>query len=350
MTDALPIAVEKALAALVLPFDKGHLEMPGRAFLMRAEATATLEPWRTILVCEQSFKPAFDRLCDAGFGAVARLEGTFPLGLVLLTKHKGEARAAMARAWSLLEPGGILVCCGANALGAASLEKEAAAALGLDGTLSKHQSRVFWLRRQGEAMPAALQGWLDEAAPKPVAGCDLVARAGCFSAEHVDPGSHLLTRCLPDGMAGRVADLGAGWGYLSADILSRFPAVTEIDLFEAEALALDDARTNLADPRAHFHWHDVGTGLPETTPYDWIVTNPPFHEGGKADPAIGQAFIRAAWKAIRRRGKFLLVANRHLPYEAELRRCFRDVALIHAGDGFKVYLSSNRHDRIGGKR
>jgi len=39
------------------------------------------------------------------------------------------------------------------------------------------------------------------------------------------------------------------------------------------------------------------------------------------------------------------VANQHLPYEAELRRRFRDVELVTQVQGFKVYLSSNRHDR-----
>jgi len=33
------------------------------------------------------------------------------------------------------------------------------------------------------------------------------------------------------------------------------------------------------------HWHDVTAGLPPCDPYDWIVANPPFHDGAKADPA-----------------------------------------------------------------
>ncbi|CUW40230.1 putative ribosomal RNA small subunit methyltransferase C [Magnetospirillum sp. XM-1] len=334
----------KIIDALVLPFERDLLDLPERAFLMRAEPHEALAgEWRRRLVCEQGFKPAFDRLVQAGFQTVARLEGRFPAGLVLLTKHKAENRANIARAWDLLEPGGVLVCCGANALGAASHEREAEKVFGLAGSLSKHQARTFWMVRGNQDAPAE---WLEAAAPKPVEGCDLVARAGCFSAEHVDKGSALLLHCLPEGLAGRGADLGAGWGYLSAEILRRFPDITAIDLFEAEALALEDARTNLAgDERAAFHWLDVGAGLPKCEPYDWIVSNPPFHEGRKADPAIGQGFITAAWKAIRRRGKFVLVANRNLPYEAELRRRFREVTLLREADGFKVYLASNRHDK-----
>jgi 16S rRNA (guanine1207-N2)-methyltransferase len=337
----------KIIDALLLPFERELLPFPQRAFLMRAEPHEALRgEWRPHLVCEQGFKPLHDRLIQAGFDTVACLEGHFAAGLVLLTKHKAENRANMARAWSLLLPGGILVCCGANALGAASHEREAERVFGLAGSLSKHQARTFWMERGTEAAPAECAEWLEAAHPKPVEESTLVARAGCFSSDHVDKGSRLLMECLPDGVAGRVADLGAGWGYLSSEILRRFPAVTGVDLFEAEALALKDARTNLtADPRTAFHWLDVGTGLPKCDPYDWIVSNPPFHEGRKADPAIGQGFIAAAWKAIRRRGKFVLVANRSLPYEAELRRRFREVTLLREADGFKVYLATNRHDK-----
>lgn len=334
----------KIIDALLLPFERELLPMPEQAFLMRAEPHEALRgEWRSRLVCEQGFKPTHDRLIQAGFETVARLEGRFHAGLVLLTKHKAENRANMARAWDLLDEGGILVCCGANSLGAASHEREAERVFGLAGSLSKHQARTFWMVRGAESAPAE---WLDAASPKPVEGCDLVARAGCFSSDHVDKGSRLLLDFLPDGVAGRVADLGAGWGYLSVEIFRRFPAVTGIDLFEAETLALEDARTNLdGETRAAFHWLDVGAGLPKCDPYDWIISNPPFHEGRKADPAIGQGFITAAWKAIRRRGKFVLVANRSLPYEAELRRRFREVTLLREADGFKVYLASNRHDK-----
>lgn len=340
------------ILALILPFEKGLLPMPERAFLMRAEPSDILaEDWRPRLVCEQSFKPAFAALTRAGYQAVERLSGAFPVGLVLLTKHKAENRANVARAWTLLEPGGVLVCCGANAMGAASFEREAERTIGLEGQLSKHQSRIFWLRRpEGEfTLPDGLAEWLAAGEPRPVSDTVLVARAGCFSPDHVDTGSRILAECFPAGIAGRVADLGAGWGYLGTRLLERFPDITGLDCYEAEALALADARTNLAmvpaPERVTYHWHDVTAGLPEVDPYDWIVSNPPFHEGRKADPGIGQAFITAGWKSIRRRGKFLLVANRHLPYEAELKKRFRSVELLHQAEGFKVYLSSNRFDK-----
>ncbi|MDO8606296.1 MAG: methyltransferase [Phaeospirillum sp.] len=348
------------IRALILPFERDLLPLPERCFLIRAEASEVLDhEWRARLVCEQSFKPAADRLRKAGFQVVDRLTGEFPAGLCLLTKHKAENRANIARAWSLLAPGGLLVCSGANALGAGSIEREVERTFSLDGHLSKHQARTFWLTRpidDAAPPPAILTDWLTAGGPQPVGDSGFVARAGCFSTDHVDTGSRILAECFPDGIAGRVADLGAGWGYLGIRLLEHFPAITGLDLFEAEALALADAKTNVETltPQAaglvRYHWRDVCAGLPEVSPpdvlpYDWIISNPPFHDGRRADPAIGQAFITSAWKAIRRRGKFLLVANQNLPYEAELRRRFRIVEQIRVDEGFKVYLSTNRHDR-----
>lgn len=338
--------------ALLLPFDKGLLPLPDRAFLMRAEGADGLgEEWRSRLTCEQSFKPAADLLTKAGFQVVSRLEGIFAAGLVLVTKHKAETLANLARAWLLLEPGGLLVCSGAKALGAASIEREVERVLGLDGQLSKHQARVFWLHKGPGELPAILADWLAGGGPKRMDEGGFVSRAGCFSSGHPDKGSKVLVDHFPDSIEGRVADLGGGWGYLGVNLLQRFPAITGMDLYEGEALALEDAQSNLMEmaadraPVATYHWLDVCAGLPEVAPYDWIISNPPFHEGRRADPAIGKAFIFSAWKSIRRRGKFLLVANQTLPYEADLRRRFRSVELLGQRDGFKVYLSSNRHER-----
>jgi 16S rRNA (guanine1207-N2)-methyltransferase len=115
-----------------------------------------------------------------------------------------------------------------------------------------------------------------------------------------------------------VADLGAGWGFLSDAALRRNPQITSLDLFEADSRALDCARRNLAGHSRNlsFHWHDVTLGLPES--YDAIVTNPPFHRGQSTDVDLGAAFVAQAALALRRGGKLFLVANRQLPFEALL--------------------------------
>ena len=81
---------------------------------------------------------------------------------------------------------------------------------------------------------------------------DFTTLPGVFSADQPDRGSVLLAAALPAKLPARVADLGAGWGYLSRVILAR-EGVKELDLIEAEADALDCARLNITDARARFH-------------------------------------------------------------------------------------------------
>ena len=141
--------------------------------------------------------------------------------------------------------------------------------------------------------------------------------------------------CLEEGDA-EGADLGAGWGYLAAEVIDRCQGVTALDLYEAEARALALARRNLAGLRVQpgLHWHDVTAGLPRR--YDVIVSNPPFHQGRADQPELGQAFIRAAAQSLRPGGRLCLVANRHLPYEQALATGFGDVRKLADAGGFKV--------------
>ena len=102
-----------------------------------------LAPFRDI-DAEQSFRPEYLRLKKVGWSVVPRIEsGAYRLGQLLLTKHKEENFANIARAWSLLAGGGTLVCSGSNDDGAASLEKQVA---GVRSTAAlKFHCRVFWL-------------------------------------------------------------------------------------------------------------------------------------------------------------------------------------------------------------
>ncbi|WP_163545134.1 methyltransferase, partial [Klebsiella pneumoniae] len=60
---------------------------------------------------------------------------------------------------------------------------------------------------------------------------------------------------------------------------------------------------------------------------DFVVMNPPFHDGGAEDKALGQAFVRRAADLLKPRGTCWLVANRHLPYEAVLAPLFKTVTM-----------------------
>lgn len=331
---------DPALDTLLLPFELGTLTWPeGDVLFLRARAGDALSAApKDRLLCEQSFRPFADGLTAAGFKATGEeQQGRFPLVLVLTPRQREESKALLARALKLAAPGGTVVAAAANNEGARSAEADLEQLAGQAQSESKNKCRVFWAVRGEGNGEALIEDWAALDAPRPIAEGRFWSRPGLFAWDRIDTASALLARHLPGDLKGRGADLGAGYGYLSAEVLARCPGVKALDLYEAESRALDMARRNVKSESAaiEFHWHDVAKGLPKNG-YDFIVSNPPFHQGRADLPQLGQAFIAAAAKALVSGGRFWLVANRHLPYEDALARHFRSVRSVCEEQGFKV--------------
>ncbi len=276
------------------------------------------------------FRPDYDWFAARGVSVLRDGAGPYAAAVVCLPRAKAQARALVAQAAAMVVPGGPVAVDGQKTDGIDALLKELRGRVGLSEALSKAHGKLA-------VFPAGpgLADWADVAVD--VAGFRTVA--GVFSADGIDRGSALLAAALPAEMKGRVADLGAGWGYLAQAVLSR-AGVKECHLVEAEADALDCARTNVTDERAVFHWADATTvKLPRVM--DHVVMNPPFHQGRDADPGLGIAFIGAAARMLSPPGVLWLVANRHLPYDRALTALFRDVQDIGGDAAFRVIRASH---------
>ena len=290
--------------------------MPPRALFIGAEAHPALKPWPELLGW-QPLKPRAAAWERAGFARSEDLPaGKWPLVLVLPGKSRDEALVWFALARERLEAGGKLLVAMPNTAGAGRFEKELAKATGNIVSIQKHKSRAFHATEDGSWNEEIFKDWHALGTRREISG--FTVQAGIFSSDHIDPGSQLLADHLPAHLRGKVADLGAGWGFLSDAVLKRCPNIERLDLFEADARALACARHNLASHRREitYHWHDVTTGLSEN--YDAIIMNPPFHSGQATDVDLGRAFLKTAAAGLKRGGKLLLVANRQLPYEAAL--------------------------------
>ena len=339
-------SADRPLETLFLPLLEGHLAWPeGGALFLRARAGAPLRArsWPG-LVCQQSFAPdavALERLqlrvLTDDLDAATQ---TYPLVLVLPPRQRDEARALLARAMRSTQPGGRILACASNDEGARSGQADLERIAGPVTTLTKNKCRVFWSAPLDGPYEAVLvDEWLQLDAAQPIAEGRFVSRPGVFAWDRIDVASQLLAAHLPPDLAGRAADLGAGFGYLSVELLQRCAGIATLDVYEAERRALDLARRNLAalEQRAtiRYCWHDVTTGLTNT--YDAIVCNPPFHTHARADrPDIGRRFIGAAAQALRPGGRLWLVANRHLPYEQALGAGFERVRIVTQQHGFKI--------------
>ena len=254
-------------------------------------------------------------------------------GLVMLAPPGTvERRYAIAQALLALKPGTQLTVLAPKDKGGSRLAQDLRLlGCAFEETARRHH-RFCITGGPGDA--AALADAVAEGAPQQVEALGLWSQPGIFSWNRIDPGSALLLAHLPV-PSGRGADFGCGLGVLARAVLAS-PKVTHLDLIDIDRRAIDMAKRNVTDPRASFIWADVRT-LPREGALDFVVMNPPFHEGGLENQALGQTFIQRAAAQLRPGGSCWLTANRHLPYEAILKPLFRRVTLVAEADGYKIY-------------
>lgn len=333
---------DESWKTLFHPFEAGHLAMPepGSRILFLGAAADFLLPdgFSARLTLVQGFRPAFLALEKRGLKVLPQIDGTeYDIALVLAGRHRGQNEAWIREAAARVRDGGLVVVAASKKNGGDSLRRRTAGNVDLVGHLSKHHGMVFWFDKPDTPLPeledsVALIDGRFRTAP------------GMFSHGRIDAGSRLLASQLPETVKGAVADLGAGWGYLSAQLFSRAVGEVTLHLYEADFDSCEAARANLAPAPAGAHvevfWRDVTTE-PLEQQYHLLVMNPPFHATGHgADPDLGVAMIEAAARGLRKGGRLYMVANVALPYERALAARFARYEERVRDQGFKVLVAT----------
>ncbi|MEJ6404452.1 class I SAM-dependent methyltransferase [Yoonia sp. 2307UL14-13] len=318
---------------LATALNDGLLALPaGNICVMRPSATYDVVALpREAVQIMQGFHPDHIAWERAGY-PVGQEGGAASVAIVVVPRAKALARDMIARACTNAD---LIIVDGQKTDGVDSLFKDCRKRLGDLSSITKGHGRLFWFDKTD-----AFADWA--AGPPQMGPHGFYTNAGVFSDGAIDAGSTLLAEHLPAKLPARMADLGAGWGYLAGPVLER-KGVISLDLIEAEALSVACARKNVTDPRATIHWADATDFTPDAA-FDGIVMNPPFHTGRTPDPALGRAFIHAAARLLTPNGKLWMVANRHLPYETTLSDTFRNVDMIASTNAFKVF-HANRPKR-----
>ena len=323
------------MSRILVPFESGALTAPnGPVLYLNAQPGAVLAAFSDLL-CVQDMRPVWNTLPENSLSSENAAVGPFDMVLVEITRDRNKNRALFSRAWDVIAPTGLIVVSGAKTDGVEAHLKELRKSLHVDGTLAKSHGKVFWVRRdQGQATPP--DEWANHSELAPNKDGFLTA-PGMFSHAEADAGSRLLADTLPEKIGRSVSDFGAGWGWLSAQVLTR-TAVERLKLVEASFAALEAANRNIDDPRAEFIWGDVLAHASDE-PDDTIIMNPPFHNGRAAEPNLGQKFIKSAARNLKPSGTLYMVANRHLPYESTLAETFRTTTKLADDNGFKVLMA-----------
>lgn len=272
-------------------------------------------------------EPQSPALEDVADGALAGLIMLAPPGTL-------ERRYALAHGLRALARGAPFTVLAPKDKGGSRIAAELSA-FGADGVESARRHHRI-VATTAPATPRGLSEAMSRGALQRVEQTGLWSQPGLFAWNRIDPGSALLVQSFAT-CIGRGADLGCGTGFLARSVLAASSDVTALDLIDCDRRALEAARRNVSDPRARFIWADATRFDQGTATLDFVVMNPPFHDGGAEDRALGQAFVRRAAALLRSGGRCRLVANRHLPYEPVLAETFKSVTAMAQGGGYKVY-------------
>jgi 16S rRNA (guanine1207-N2)-methyltransferase len=246
-----------------------------------------------------------------------------------------ERRYAIALALRALKPGAPLMVLAPKDKGGSRLAQDLKTLGCAFEESARRHHRICVTQGPGDA--AAVAAAIADGAPRLDPAMGLWTQPGVFSWNRIDPGSALLVANMPP-LGGRGADLGCGLGVLSHAALAS-PKVKSLLMIDLDRRAVECCKRNVADERASFMWLDARR-VPktlQTNALDFVVMNPPFHEGGHENQALGQSFIQSAAAMLRTGGALWLTANRHLPYETILKPLFKRVTLVTEAGGFKIF-------------
>lgn len=340
--------MDNALETLFYPLESGILEpmaRPFRAAFLNARPHPFLRRLGAeTLFLQQYFKPYAAALQDEGFvvaSEVSAQQNDFDVIFVLLPKNVTEARYIAAQAIKMIKPDGLIFCAADNKSGGTRIKKMLQQfELSNIQEESKNKARVCW-GACNETNQKALNSALTEGQPQAILDGDYQSQPGIFGWNKIDKGSEILLQHLSDDLKGSGADFGCGYGYLSRSILQRCAGINSLLCIDADYRAMKLCQQNLksVEPnvRLRFFWEDLTAPLPGHRDLDFIVMNPPFHEGKTTDSDIGKAFINTAFKSLAPGGRLYMVANVQLPYEQILQHKFSKVENLCEQDGFKVF-------------
>lgn len=273
------------------------------------------------------------------FGAVPAADRRYAGALVFHPKEKSLADFLLFLARAHLADGGTLWLVGENKGGIRATEKRLKdAGIAIDKIDSARHCQLLRIRPKSSGAPFALEDWLEVVAID--IGDETLAVGslpGVFSAGRLDEGTALLLETLAGtSMSGRVLDMGCGAGVIGAWLKKTQPAL-QVEMVDSNALAVLASEWTLKENglEARTFASDGFSAVSGT--FDWIISNPPFHDGLATDYQFTERFITEAKRFLKPGGRLRIVANAHLKYLPLLQKAFGNARTVSENTRFRVF-------------
>ncbi len=340
--------MDTALASLLfLPFEKEHITYPTDDAHCLFWNTGYNFVFKDIAACDviENYKylsNSWIGKSNANLITPAQLSKEYDFIFLHLPQQKDYARAKIGQAIASLKTDGILVAMAANDAGGKNIDSWMKKTGLTPNVLSKSKCRIVWTKNT-QVNQNIIEQYIEAAQPKLIDFEDynFVSQAGIYGWNKIDVGSWTLIENLPDSISGDVADIGCGYGFIGDNLLSNFKKIKTLHMVDADYRAMQCAQENLkkhqGGAQINFDWIDVLSNEFTLKNLDYVVMNPPFHQGKNAQNSIGQNFITKAHQALKKQGCLYMVANAHLPYEKHLNYLFSSVEKLCESDGYKIF-------------
>jgi len=257
--------------------------------------------------------------------------------VVFHPKERALADFLLFMARSRLDAGGLVLLVGENKGGIRATEKRLrAAGIALEKLDSARHCQLLTLAPRSAGAPFNLEEWLEVLAID--TGRESLAVAslpGVFSAGRLDEGSAELLETLAAPLSGRVLDMGCGAGVIGAALKLRNPGI-ELEMVDSHAMAVTASDWTMRENKlkARVYASDGFSEVKGT--FDWIISNPPFHDGIATDYRFTEKFIADAKWFLKPGGRLRIVANAHLKYVPVIEAAFGNCRTVSESTRFRV--------------
>ncbi|WP_340614467.1 16S rRNA (guanine(1207)-N(2))-methyltransferase RsmC [Xenorhabdus thailandensis] len=252
-------------------------------------------------------------------------------------KSKQEARFQLRNLFSILPPGTDIFIVGENRSGVRSIDKLMEGIATFRKIDTARRCSLFYGQLKGQVQ-FDQNNWWNSYQVEDIAVNTL---PGVFSQDNLDIGSRLLLSTFDTPISGSLLDMACGAGVLAAVLGKKNPDLS-LTLSDVNAAAIVSSKATLQANKlkGNVVTSNVYSAIEEK--FDWIISNPPFHDGLKTNLAAAENMIRMAPNYLKSGGKLRIVANAFLPYPNLLDNAFGSHEVIAQTGKFKVYQATKK--------